>query len=106
MTIHTSTDRADIEMRWLELTKITLPEVAGGRDWPIKFDHCFQRVLLDNACDGVWYDHIEGRPAYKWASDATLVRAIKLGQAVLVGSEDLVDLNNKSLDWRGKKRNP
>jgi hypothetical protein len=39
--------RAELEGRWLELTRILLPSLAQERDWPVSADHCFQRILLD-----------------------------------------------------------
>ena len=88
---------------WLTLTRETLPALATKRGWPIRADHCFQRVLLDNAVGGRWYDHIVGRPAYRHADPAVLARAIALGEAVIAGTADLAALNRRSLEWRGKR---
>ena len=93
-------DRAAIEARWLDLTKRDLPAVAAARRWPVRFDHCFARILLDNACGGVWYDHVAKRPAYTNADGAVLAEAVALGEAALAGSADLALLNKRSLDWR------
>ncbi len=95
------TRRSALEAQWLTLTRETLP-AAATRDWPVRFDHCFQRILLDAACGGVWYDHIAKRPAYAHAPDEVLTAAIALGRAVLAGEADLVALNRQSLVWRGK----
>jgi hypothetical protein len=97
-------DRAELERRWLELTRTELPALADERGWPLRFDHCFQRVLLDAACEGCWYDRIEGRPAYRHAPDALLARAIELADQLLAGSADLSALNRQSLTWRGRLR--
>ncbi len=96
-------DRGALETRWLDLTRRTLPSLAGARAWPIRADHCFQRILLDNACGGRWYEHIAGRPAYAHADDAILARAVALGEAAIAGDADMADLNRRSLDWRGKR---
>lgn len=96
-------DRARLEARWLELTREALPAVAGDRGWPVRLDHCFQRILLDNAAGGVWYDAVEGRPAYRHAEAALLARAVKLGEAALAGKADLPALNRASLGWRGRR---
>lgn len=85
------------------LTRVALPAMASARGWPIRNDHCFQRVLLDAACGGRWYDHIAGRPAYRAASDATLEAAVNAAEAVLQGSSDLKSLNAQSLRYRGKE---
>ncbi|MEH3041431.1 MAG: GCN5-related N-acetyltransferase [Sphingomonas paucimobilis] len=95
-------DRQALEARWLDLTRRELPSVARARGWPVVADHCFQRILLDNAFDGVWYDHVAGRPAYAHADPAALARAVALGEAALAGDADLVDLDRRSLHWRGK----
>ena len=68
----------------------------------MRADHCFQRILLDQACGGRWYDHIAGRPAYTHADDAVLARAVTLAEAVRDGIADLAAMNRQSLAWRGK----
>jgi hypothetical protein len=95
-------DRARLEDRWKALVNDLLPAAAKGRDWPVHLDHCFGRILLDNASDGVWYDAIRGRPAWAHASDDLLRRAVALGEDVLSGRADLRALNDRSLAWRGK----
>ncbi|UZK70817.1 GCN5-related N-acetyltransferase [Sphingomonas sp. S1-29] len=95
--------RDELEAAWLTLTRETLPQAAAARGWPIARDHCFQRVLLDAATGGCWYDAIRERPAYRHAAPDVLAAAIALGRAVLAGSEDLAALNRQSLRWRGKR---
>ena len=96
-------DRPALEARWLRLTRVDLPALAGARGWRVSLDHCFQRILLDAACGGCWYAHIAKRPAYAHAPDAVLARAVALGEAVADGSADLHLLNAQSLAWRGKQ---
>ncbi|SFO26939.1 hypothetical protein SAMN05428984_3085 [Sphingomonas sp. OK281] len=93
-------DRAAAVARWLDLTRTILPAVAPARRWPVRNDHCFQRIFLDNACEGVWYDHIAGRPAYAHAPRAILARAIALAETVLADGSSLDMLNRRSLAWR------
>lgn len=94
--------RSDLEARWLDLTRRALPGVARERGWPVTADHCFQRILLDHAFGGVWYDHVRQRPAYAHADATALERAVALGEAALAGEADLAALNRQSLAWRGK----
>lgn len=91
------------ERQWLALTRVALPALAADRGWPIRADHCFQRILLDQACGGCWYDHIAGRPAYTHASDKVLDAAIALGDAAVAGTVDMAALNRQSLNWRAKR---
>jgi len=97
-------DRAALEARWLDLTRVTLPALAQDRDWPVSADHCFQRILLDAACDGVWYDSITDRPAYRRAPDTILVQAVTLGEAAVAGTVDLAALDARSRAWRRARK--
>ena len=96
--------RQDLEARWLHLTRVLLPDAAEARAWPVRLDHCFQRILLDNVFEGRWYDHVPRRPAYRHCDEAALVRAITLAETVLAGAADLHELNRRSLGWRGRSR--
>lgn len=91
-----------LQARWLHLTRMTLPALARTRDWPVRNDHCFQRILLDHAVGGCWYDHIPERPAYRHLDAERLAAAVALGEAVVAGRADLHALNAQSLRWRGK----
>lgn len=68
----------------------------------MRADHCFQRILLDHAFGGCWYDHVAGRPAYAHAATHALARAVALGEAAVAGEADLTALNRQSLEWRKK----
>ena len=96
--------RPALETRWLDLTRRELPALASARGWPVGADHCFQRILLDAATGGVWYDAIAGRPAYRAARDDQLAAAVALAEAVVAGTADLADLNAQSLRWRRARR--
>ncbi len=95
-------DRSALEAEWLVLTRDTLPSLARERGWPVHADHCFQRILLDQAVGGRWYDHVDGRPAYRHLEAGRLAAAVALGRAVVSGKADLPALNRQSLAWRGK----
>ncbi|WP_299307088.1 GCN5-related N-acetyltransferase [uncultured Croceicoccus sp.] len=94
--------RDELESEWLRLTRENLPRVAASHGWPVRHDHCFARILLDNACGGRWYDHVAGRPAYRHAPPDMLNRAIALGERCLADPALLPALNARSLRWRGK----
>ncbi len=90
---------------YLRLTREVLPEMARdpARGWPVVNDHCFQRIVLDHVCGGVWYDHIE-RPAYKHLTDEQAEKAARLAGDIADGVADLHGMNRQSLIWRGKLR--
>lgn len=95
------TARESLEANWFALTREKMPGAAEGRKWPVRFDHCFQRILLDNACGRPWREVIAA-PAYRNAPDDILQKAIELGEAALCGDADLASLNHRSLELRGK----
>ena len=92
----------DLVARWRALTCGTMPGLAGPRGWPVRFDHCFQRILLDNGVGGAWRGVIAA-PAWPHATDEQLGRAIALGEAAVAGTADLNALNARSLAWRGRR---
>lgn len=86
-----------------ELTGRRLPAMARerGDHWPVRHDHCFQRIVLDNVCQGVWYDHI-AKPAYQHLEVEQARKAVELCLDIISGRRDLRALNQQSLRWRGK----
>ena len=91
--------------QYLHLTRTVMPALAqtSKRHWPVRYDHCFQRIVLDTICCGVWYDHI-ARPAYKHLSQAKAAEAVQLCDQIIAEKTDLNVLNQQSLAWRGKCR--
>ena len=94
-------ERDALVAKWFELTRVRMPCCARERGWPVRFDHCFQRILLDNAVGAKWTEHIAS-PAYRNAPDRVFVKAIALGEDCVAGRQDLAVLNQRSLQWRGK----
>ena len=94
----------DLVNSYLHLTKEILPSLARSsrQDWPVREDHCFQRIVLDIICNGVWYEHLD-LPAYKNLTHDEVQRAVDLCYEIAKGHADLCQLNNQSLIWRGKR---
>ena len=90
---------------YMHLTKEVLPSMARSdrTNWPVSEDHCFQRIVLDHVCGGVWYEYLD-RPAYKNLTKDQAKRAVKLCEDIADGHKDLQKLNQQSLIWRGKHR--
>lgn len=102
----TRKELGELRQRYLVLTEEKLPKKAKEEDWEIRFDHCFQRVILDNIFQDEWYGYLDNRsdiPAYKQMSIKQLKEAIKLGRKMLDSEEYMEELNQKSLNWRGKE---
>lgn len=94
---------SDLAALYTVMTKETMPKLARTthRHWPVKNDHCFQRIVLDAVCGGVWYDHL-ARPAYKHLTHSQAMQAVNLCGDIIDGTADLGALNKQSLVWRGK----
>lgn len=102
-------EREALQQRWLDLTRGVLPGRAAAERWPLRADHCFQRVVLDAVCGGRWYDHVEGRPAYRTLDEARLRAAVLLAERLADEADArslLQDLDAASLAWRGKPAKP
>lgn len=91
--------------RYIHLTKIVMPTLSKTtkRHWPVSNDHCFQRIVLDNICDGVWYEQIT-RPAYQHLSEEQAARALQLCEQIIAEKIVLRVLNHQSLAWRRKDK--
>jgi len=97
--------RSALQAEWTRLTKEELPKLAKGRRWPICLDHCFQRVALDAAFGGCWYDHLDRKrgAAIRQIADADLARAVQAARRMRdEGAAAVDEMNAESLRWRGK----
>ncbi|ELZ46991.1 hypothetical protein C464_10059 [Halorubrum coriense DSM 10284] len=73
-------------------------------DWPIRADHCFARVVLDNVFGGPWDEHVSGRPAYERLSVAELEAAVEIADVMLAEGRPAVErYDENSLRWRGER---
>ena len=99
-----SDKQSNLVSTYMHLTKQVLPSLAQNErnDWPVSEDHCFQRIILDTICGGVWYEYLS-RPAYKHLSDDQALRAVALCKAIVDDKLDLRKLNHQSLIWRKKR---
>ena len=99
------TDRAELEARYRSLVREQLPAAAREHRWSLRDDHCFGRVLLDDAVGGCWYDVLDRRrTAFVQLDDDQLAGAVALGERLLVEGDPLLrELDDRSLAWRGKR---
>jgi hypothetical protein len=99
-------DEAALRARWRELVEVRLPRAATREaGWPVTLDHCFARILLDNALGRPWREVVPA-PAWRRMPAPDLARAVALGEEVLAGRADLRALNLQSLALRGKIDRP
>jgi hypothetical protein len=89
--------------QYSDLVNHKLPEAARrDRRYPVRFNHCFARIILDNVCGCEWYQVIS-KPAYKNMTTEQLECAIALGKQYLEDPDLCVTANEKSLAFRGKQ---
>ncbi len=48
-----------LQSRYLELTNKVLPQIAKERQFPVRYNHCFGRIILDNLFGCCWYEVLE-----------------------------------------------
>lgn len=99
-----------LRSEWNTLYRETLPSMAKARDshqkkWPVTLDHCFARIILDNAVgkNKPWADVVKA-PAAKNMTEPQITAALDLGKRICEGDADLVELDQRSFDLRGKTK--
>ena len=100
-----NTDIEELRRRYLELVNQELPNLAKQRQFPVRFNHCFARIVLDNLFDRCWYEALDRKQgaAYKQLSGEQLQQAIAIAQAIIDRPDSYIqELNHKSLRWRNK----
>jgi len=92
------TDLSALRREYRRLVDTALPRAAEeGEEWPVCRDHCFARIVLDDVFEGVWYDHVGGRPAYEHLSASELRAAIATAERLLEDGPSLArELNRNS----------
>ena len=102
------TENIDIEQlrkKYLELVNKELPGLAKQRQFPVRFNHCFARIILDNLFDRCWYEALDRKKgaAYKQLSEEQLQKAIAIAIAIIERPDSYIqELNQNSLRWRNK----
>jgi hypothetical protein len=73
--------------QYLDLVNRQLPEAAKHDSrYPVRFNHCFARIVLDTLCGGEWYQYIQ-KPAYRHMTERQLQEAIALCHQFLADRE-------------------
>lgn len=94
-----------LRSRYLRLVNEELPTQAQTRQFPVRFNHCFARIILDNLFGCCWYKKLDraSGAAYKQLSVNQLQQAIALAEAIISRPDTYIQhLNQNSLRWRGK----
>lgn len=92
---------------YLYLTNDLLPAKARAEHWPIKDNHCIQRILLDHLVGGAWPDHLRRLriPAYQQLDLKEMGRLLRSAHALYGKTKaEVTALNRQSLGWRKPKK--
>lgn len=90
-----------------EQANVRFPAAARGGGYPIRFNHCFLRVVYDNVCGAPWRQALPGSgPALERLSEEQLRQALALGEDIIADPDRCRELNRRSLAYRGKLRPP
>ncbi|WP_395344511.1 hypothetical protein PN836_007020 [Ningiella sp. W23] len=100
-------NHAQLVHQYLELTNVVMPRLAKRQEnnWPVKHNHCFARIVLDNVCQDLWYAHIKA-PAYLHLSTEQAEAAVRICKEIIEGKADIHALNTRSLAYRAKASAP
>lgn len=89
-----------LRTNYLALINQTLPAAFTH---PVRFNHCFARIVLDWIFDDCWYNHLNKNiPAYKQLSDTQLKAAVNRMKTWLQNPALLVSDNQASLRYRNR----
>lgn len=95
---------AELRAEWLCWMRERLPQAAlQYPDWPVRWDHCFGRIILDAVYGRPWREAIKA-PAYRHMDAEALHEAVALAADIAEGRADLHALNTRSLAWRAAAR--
>ena len=85
--------RDELVAEYTRLAKDALPARAKEEKWPIRFDHCFMRVMLDCAFGKCWYECLDRKKgsAISQIGDADLAAAVAVGKRMEAEGRSAVD---------------
>jgi len=84
-----------------EYVEETFPFVAKRYGWPIRFNHCFRRVVYDTLCQDRWDKHVVP-PAIDNMTPIQIIDCLTICKSIMQSPNCLIELNNLSLSYRTK----
>ena len=94
------------QQQYLHLTNQVMPEVAREQYWPVRLNHCFQRIILDILFQDCWYHHLNRTsriPAYRQLTNNQLAQALTIARQMIDSPAIVRQLNQQSLAYRNKR---
>jgi hypothetical protein len=71
---------------------------------PVRYNHCFNRIILDWLFQGIWYNHFDrSKTAVSQLNKIQLQKMIERMEQWLLDPDLLFEDNRRSLTWRKGK---
>ena len=94
-----SEPEAALKDKYTHLINHQLPALARQAPMPVRFNHCFARIVLDNLFEDCWYNHLSRKqPAYKQLNETQLIEAIAIAQSILNHPERIEQAQPKQFE--------
>jgi deoxyadenosine/deoxycytidine kinase len=94
-------DHFTVVSRYKQLLNQVLP---ASFTKPVRYNHCFNRIVLDWLFQDVWYHHLnQQKTAISQLNDAQLQQMIERMEQWLQNPDLLISDNRQSLTWRKKQ---
>ena len=88
----------DLVDTYKKLVNITLPATYT---FPVRYNHCFGRIILDWLFQDCWYHHLHrNKPAFSQLNEQQLQSAISRMNEWIKDQQLLMDDNVASLNYR------
>ncbi|WP_345949972.1 hypothetical protein ABDD95_00665 [Mucilaginibacter sp. PAMB04274] len=95
-------DRVSVIGRYKQLLNEILPATFTE---PVRYNHCFNRIVLDWLLQDVWYNHLDkSKTAISQLSQTQLQKMVERMEQWLKQPELLFSDNQQSLKWRRKQK--
>lgn len=96
-------DKISLINRYKQLLNEILP---ASFTKPVRYNHCFNRIILDWLFQDVWYNHLDHlKTAISQLNTIQLQQMVERMEQWLLKPDLLFEDNQKSLTWRKDKRN-
>ncbi len=93
-------DNISLISRYKQLLNEILP---ASFTKPVRYNHCFNRIVLDWLFQDVWYNHLNNsKTAISQLDTTQLQQMVERMEQWLLEPDLLFEDNQKSLNWRKK----
>ena len=86
-----------------EYKQLLNERLPSAYTYPVRYNHCFNRIVLDWLFKDCWYNHLEkNKPAVSQLTQLQMQSAVNRMKEWLQHQELLIEDNKRSLQYRKK----